>query len=126
MMMVYSIARHHRPPFHAGRADYFGSVANMAARIMVTARPGQVFVQGTSSLVSLGNPLPPDVLQSLTNGRSAGADASAMTVQERHASRMSDTSLNLAGSMEADGHSMFASAVSRFRTASRDDPSQGV
>ena len=33
-------------PCHAGRADYFGSVPNLAARLMSVAQPGQVLVDG--------------------------------------------------------------------------------
>lgn len=35
------------PPIHpAGRADYFGSVPNLAARLMAVAQPGQILVDG--------------------------------------------------------------------------------
>lgn len=35
------------PPTHpAGRADYFGSVPNLAARLMAVAQPGQILVDG--------------------------------------------------------------------------------
>lgn len=37
----------HSPPSGpAGRADYFGSVPNLAARLMAVARPGQMLVDG--------------------------------------------------------------------------------
>lgn len=114
-----------------GRADYFGSVANMAARIMVTARPGQVFVQGTTALVSLGHALPPDVLQVVSPPApsvDAGADASASPVHlhGRKGSRMSDASLHRGGSVEVDGHSTITAAVARFRTMSKDEPGASI
>lgn len=33
-------------PLPAGRADYFGSVPNLAARLMAVARPGQMLLDG--------------------------------------------------------------------------------
>lgn len=109
-----------------GRADYFGSVANMAARIMVTAQPGQVFVQGTSALVSLGSPLPLDVLQLLpTDATTTRANGGATRpVQEGQNSRMSESSSPAAGTVDADAPSVFSQSMLRFRTTSRED--QGV
>lgn len=42
------------PGTPAGRADYFGSVPNLAARLMAVAQPGQMLVDGRlNSLPSL-------------------------------------------------------------------------
>lgn len=42
------------PVTSAGRADYFGSVPNLAARLMAVAQPGQMLVDGRlNSLPSL-------------------------------------------------------------------------
>lgn len=41
-----------------GRADYFGSLANMAARIMGTAPAGHVLLQGSPALHQLGRAAP--------------------------------------------------------------------
>ncbi|KAL4419982.1 hypothetical protein ABPG75_007080 [Micractinium tetrahymenae] len=35
-----------KAPLNTGRADYFGSVPNLAARLMAVARPGQMLVDG--------------------------------------------------------------------------------
>ena len=35
-----------KAPLNTGRADYFGSVPNLAARLMAVAAPGQVLVDG--------------------------------------------------------------------------------
>ncbi|PSC75196.1 Helicase sen1 [Micractinium conductrix] len=35
-----------KAPLNTGRADYFGSVPNLAARLMAVARPGQLLVDG--------------------------------------------------------------------------------
>lgn len=35
-----------KAPLNTGRADYFGSVPNLAARLMAVAQPGQVLVDG--------------------------------------------------------------------------------
>lgn len=32
----------------AGRADYYGSLANLAARVAALAQPGQILVEGSS------------------------------------------------------------------------------
>ncbi len=37
----------------------------MAARIMMIARPGQILVQGTTDLLTIGQTLPPEIAQSL-------------------------------------------------------------
>eukprot|EP00210_Caulerpa_lentillifera_P004367 g4165.t1 len=41
-----------KKPLITGRADYFGSTANVAARVMALARPGQVLVQSNTGLDS--------------------------------------------------------------------------
>lgn len=42
-----------KAPLNTGRADYYGSVPNLAARLMATARPGQALLEGGRGLASL-------------------------------------------------------------------------
>lgn len=42
--------------FCAGRADYFGNSANLAARVTGLAQPGQILVEATGGL-SRGTPV---------------------------------------------------------------------
>lgn len=41
-----------KKPLITGRADYFGSLANVAARVMALARPGQVMIHSGTGFVS--------------------------------------------------------------------------
>ena len=43
---------HLLPAFLAGRADYFGEMPNLAARVAGLAHPGQILVEGTSGFTS--------------------------------------------------------------------------
>ncbi|CAL8470951.1 g10493 [Coccomyxa elongata] len=49
MGMAFGRAQH-RKPLNTGRADYYGALANLAARVSALAAPGQVLVEGSAGL----------------------------------------------------------------------------
>ncbi len=62
----------HTHHIRTGHADYFGTQANLAARLMASASPGQILVQHTNALCMLTHPLPHAIatlprIQSLVN-----------------------------------------------------------